>query len=646
MYVIGTAGHVDHGKSTLVKALTGIDPDRLAEEKRREMTIDLGFAWLKLPSGQEISLVDVPGHERFIKNMLAGVGGIDAVLLVIAADEGIMPQTVEHLAILDLLQIQHGVVALTKCDLVDDEWLELMREEIKEGLSRSGLAEAPLVPVSARSGKGLKELLKTLDSTLTTVPLRPDLGKPRLPIDRVFTISGFGTVVTGTLIEGRLTIGQEVEIQPGGLKSRIRSLQMHQTKAEIAPPGNRVAVNLVGLEVSELHRGMVLTTPNWLEATDRIDVRLTLLLNSPLEIVQNSRYDLFSGASETRVGVTILDKERLLPGESGLLQFRLAEPLALAKGDRFILRLPSPSQTIGGGIVLDTQPRRHKRFQEEVITTLQILEQGTPTEILLQHLNTGEGWPRDLKTLIEETTLALKEIQVAVKELVKEGNALLFSEEGLTREAALKAGEAIAELPLNQPIAGSAAWQRLKERAVALVQQYHHQFPLKRGINREELKSRLGISSPKTYNLIIHRLGREAVLVERKSSGGMVLSLPNFKLVFNPAQQKQADALLEAFRREPYLPPSLSELGTDPQIIAALVDEGELQKISESVYFLTEAYNTMLQEVLSKLDQNGKITLAEVRDRFKTSRKPVQALLEYLDDQKITRRVGDERVKW
>lgn len=648
MYVIGTAGHVDHGKSTLVKALTGIDPDRLEEEKRREMTIDLGFAWLKLPSGREISIVDVPGHERFIKNMLAGVGGFDAALLVIAADEGIMPQTEEHLAILDLLEIKRGVVALTKRDMVDDEWLELITEEVKERLSKSGLAGAPIVPVSARTGAGLKDLLKTLDEKLSEVSPRADLGKPRLPIDRVFSITGFGTVVTGTLVEGRLTVGQEVEVQPGGLKSRVRSLQMHKTKAEIAPPGNRVAVNLVGLEVANLHRGMVLTTPGWLEATDRVDVRLSLLADSPVEITQNSWFDFFSGAAETEAGVTVLDKERLAPGESGLLQLRLREPLALAKGDRFILRLPSPSQTVGGGTVIDTRPRRHKRFQEEVITTLQTLEQGTPAEILLHHLNVGEGLPRDLKTLAEETDLAIKEVQSAARDLIKDGSVLLLADDSPIREAAIKAGEAGADLAPNQLVVGTAAWERLKEKAISFVKQFHSQFPLKRGMNREELKSRLGIPSPKTHNLIVNRLVREEALIEseNRSGSGTILGLPGFEVRFNPAQQKQADALLEAFRRDPFTPPAISELGTDPNIVAALLDNGQLKKVSEAVYFLTETYNIMLQGILNLFEKQKTLTLAEVRDLFNASRKPIQAFLEYLDEQKITKRQGNERVKW
>jgi len=626
LYVVGTAGHVDHGKSTLVKTLTGIDPDRLEEEKRREMTIDLGFAWLKLPDGKEISIVDVPGHERFIKNMLAGVGGFDAALLVISADEGVMPQTEEHLAILNLLQIEHGVVALTKCDMVDQEWLELMTEEVRERLAKSVLANAPIVPVSARSGMGLKELLNQLSLLLSKTAPRLDLGKPRLPIDRVFSISGFGTVVTGTLVDGRLTVGQEVEIVPGNFKSRVRGLQMHKTKSEVAAPGNRVAVNLTGLEVSELKRGMVLTTPGWLTTTDRVDVRLNLLPDSPVNIEQNSRFDFFSGAAEATAGITVLDKARLEPGESGLLQLRLSEPLALAKGDKFILRLPSPSQTVGGGVVIDPNPRRHKRFQPEIINTLKTLEQGTPAEIVLQTLSLGDGLPRDLKGVAEAAKLTQTQAQEALTQLLAEGTVLVLGD--------------------NQLYTSMAGWQKLSDKAIALVKQFHAQFPLKRGMGREELKNKLGITSGKNFGLVLNQLLAAKTLVESEGKiSGPVLSLPDFQVRFNLAQQKQADMLLTAYRAQPYSPPALSELGTDPNIVLALVDEGKIKKISETVYFSMEAYEEMLRQILTRLDTQGKVTLAEVRDMFNTSRKYIQGLLEYLDDLKITQRVGDERVR-
>ena len=647
MFVIGTAGHVDHGKSTLVKALTGIDPDRLEEEKRREMTIDLGFAWLTLPSGREISLVDVPGHERFIKNMLAGVGGLDAALLVIAADEGIMPQTQEHLDILKLLGIDRGIVALTKRDMVDDEWLDLMVEEIREKLKETGtaLAEAPILLVSARTGQGLPELSQALDTLLDGIQPRLDLGRPRLPIDRVFSVSGFGTVVTGTLIEGRLSVGQEIEIQPGHLKSRIRSIQKHKTKIETAEPGNRIALALTGLEVSDLKRGMVVTIPGWLEPTDLLDLRVNVLKDAPVEITQNSRWDFFSGAAETSIGVTLLDQERLKPGESGLLQARLSEPLALAKGDRFILRLASPSQTIAGGVIIDPHPRRHRRFQAEIISGLKTLEKGTPDEILLQQLVT-QTVPRDLRSLVEESGLSLSDVQTATVQLIAKGYVNLISEDSVVRESAIRQGSENEPLSATQLVIASVVWERLKERVLTFLQQFHTQFPLKRGMGREELKSRLNLASPKTNNLIVNRLLAESSIVEDKNGANSALSLPGFEVKFTPAQQQEVDNLLSAFRANSYTPPSLTDLGADLDLVTALVNQRQLRKVAEGIYFLEDVYQTMLDCFLKELDQQSELSLAQVRDLFEASRKPVQALLEYWDEQKITRRQGDTRVRW
>jgi len=340
MRVIGTAGHVDHGKSTLVHALTGIDPDRLKEEKEREMTIDLGFAWLRLPSGQEVSIVDVPGHEDFIRNMLAGVGGIDLALFVVAADEGVMPQTREHLAILDLLQVQGGVVALTKSDLVEDpEWLEMVQEEVREELAGSVLQEAKIVPVSARTRQGLSELLAELDRLLQLPISRRETGRARLPIDRVFSMAGFGTVVTGTLIDGRLRIGQEVEIlplssarsRPPPLKARIRGLQMHKTKVELAIPPSRVAVNLTGVSTEQLHRGDVLTIPGWLHPTAQLDARLRLLKDAPRPFAHDSTVDFFTGTAQCQARVRILDRKELAPGEDGWVQLVLSAQVSVIK---------------------------------------------------------------------------------------------------------------------------------------------------------------------------------------------------------------------------------------------------------------------------------------------------------------------------
>ncbi|GER87359.1 hypothetical protein KDW_15210 [Dictyobacter vulcani] len=342
MSCIGTAGHVDHGKSTLVKALTGIDPDHLTEEKERGMTIDLGFAWLKLPDGQEVSIVDVPGHESFIKNMLAGVGGIDAALLVIAADEGIMPQTREHLAILDLLRVSRGIVVLTKADLVDEEWLELVRDEVAEYLKPTILADAPIIPVSAYTGQGLPELLSTLETLLHTASERKNIARPRLPIDRVFSLTGFGTIVTGTLLDGVLKVGQEVEILPQGKKSRIRSLQTHKQQLEETVPGRRVAINLASIARTELERGNVIALPGQLHPTMLIDARLHLWSEAPRSLVHNTAVDFYSGSQEVAARVRLLDTDELLPGQSAWVQLRLNSAAVVARRDRFILRIPSP----------------------------------------------------------------------------------------------------------------------------------------------------------------------------------------------------------------------------------------------------------------------------------------------------------------
>src|SRR5712691_850457 len=371
MSCIGTAGHVDHGKSTLVKALTGIDPDRLAEEKERGMTIDLGFAWLSLPGGSEARIVDVPGHENFIKNMLAGVGGIDAALLVVAADESVMPQTREHLAILDLLRVPRGVVALTKADLVDEEWLELVREEITECLKPTTLAGATILPVSAYSGQGLPQLLQELDRILDEAEERENIGRPRLPIDRVFTMTGFGTVVTGTLLDGICKVGQEVEVLPQGVKTRVRSLQTHKKQVEIAQPGSRVAINLAGVARSDMQRGNVVALQGQLRPTMLFDARLTLLADAGRPLTHNMLVDCYCGSQEIAGRVRLLEGDEILPGKSAWVQIRLSEPAVVARRDRFILRIPSPSMTIGGGEVIDVHARYHRRFQQSILAALE-----------------------------------------------------------------------------------------------------------------------------------------------------------------------------------------------------------------------------------------------------------------------------------
>src|SRR5690554_1010049 len=619
-HVIGTAGHVDHGKSTLVQAMTGIDPDRLAEEKQREMTIDLGFAWLTLPSGRTVGIVDVPGHRDFIENMLAGVGGIDLALLVIAADEGVMPQTREHLAILDLLGVTNAVVALTKIDMVPDpEWLELVALDVSELLDQTALRDAPIVPVSARTGDGLPDLLTALDAALGKQPPRPDLGRPRLPIDRIFTISGFGTVVTGTLTGGSLHVGDEVVIQPRGLHARIRGLQSHKEAISSAQPGSRVAVNLSGVDRGDIQRGDVVTRPGTLRGTTLIDVQFRYLPDAGRPLQHNAEVKFFSGAAESVAHVRLVGNRELLPGEEGWLQLRLAQPLALDKRDRFILRYPSPAQTIGGGVVLDPHPpHRWRRFKPEVIARFETLAAGTPEDLVLHALQ-GETalTPADLAA---RTGLAGSAIEAALAALAGEGQ--------------------VFEL-LSGSWMALAAWQRLTGRMQAELAAYHQRNPLRLGMPREALRSRLGLSG-KLFQPFVQRAVESGILVD----AGTALSLPKHRVTFTPAQQAAIDRLMREFQAQPTTPPATRDaaalVGED--VLAALVEQGRLVQVNEDVLFDADTYAELVRQVEQFIEREGSITVAQARDLFNTSRKYVLALLEHLDSIGVTRRTGDERV--
>lgn len=633
MRVIGTAGHVDHGKSTLVHALTGIDPDRLKEEKEREMTIDLGFAWLKLPSGLEASIVDVPGHEDFIKNMLAGVGGIDLALFVVAADEGVMPQTREHLAILDLLQVPDGVVALTKSDLVQDpEWLALVQEEVREQLAGSVLHNARIVPVSARTGQGLPELLGELDRLLQNPPVRHETGRPRLPIDRVFSMSGFGTVVTGTLIDGRIHVGQDVEVQPKGLRARIRGLQTHKAKFDLAFPPSRVAVNLTGVATDQLQRGDVVTIPGWLRPTTQIDVRLRLLKNAPRALTHNQAVDFFTLATQCPARVRVLDRKEVEPGQESWVQLLLSRPVAVVKGDRFIVRQISPSLTLGGGSIVDPYPqRRHRRFNSEVLQRLEQLARGSPEEVLLQELQREQ--PCEAAALVAGSSLGATQAAQTLHSLLRDGRMVALAPGSSTQLEAL-AGSAGYVMSL-------AGWESLWERMSAHLREYHQRNPLRAGMPREELKSRLRLP-PRAFNEAVARAAAQGVL----SGSETTLALASHRVTLNADQQRRVAELWRTFQRDPYAPPSVADcealVGAD--VLAALIEQGKVAKVSDTVLFAAETYHKMTQDIIAHLQHEGRITLAQVRDMFNTSRKYAQALLEHLDDEHITKRLGDERV--
>ena len=619
MYVIGTAGHVDHGKSTLVKALTSIDPDRLPEEKDREMTIDLGFAWLTLPSGREVSIVDVPGHERFIKNMLAGVGGIDLALLVVAADESVMPQTREHLAILDTLRVKRGLAVITKSDLVDEELLELVMAEVEDTLEGTTFEGSPMVAVSANTGQGLDELKMAIDTTLDSTEARKDLGRPRLPVDRCFTVAGFGTVVTGTLIDGTLSLGQEVHMLLSGERGRVRGLQSHKKKLDYADPGRRLAVNISGLSRDDIQRGEVVTTSGWLRPSTRLDAQLRIVRDAPRPLKHNEGVTFHLFTNETPARVRLLDREELKPGEEGWGQIHLQNPVPMVKGDLFVVR--SSDATLGGGKVVDPSPaRRHRRFVLPVIQRLMAMEEGTGEEALV---NAVEHWgPCDFNTLSQRANLSLEEAQLRIRELAQRDQVVLL-------------GDATSQADVL--IYSAAAWDSLKGKASAALHGYHEQHPLRKGIPREELRSRLGLSQ-QAFPRALERLASEDTLVEE----GAAVRLPEYRVTASPTQQKQIDNYIKALESEPYSP--VTDHSLDTELLSLLIEEGKVVKVNESVVFAASAYREMVDKIVTHTRERGKITVAEGRDLFNTSRKYILPLLEYLDQQHITRRIGDERV--
>jgi len=614
-FVLGTAGHVDHGKSLLVKALTGIDPDRLKEEKERGMTIDLGFAWLTLPSGREVSIVDVPGHERFIKNMLAGVGGIDMALLIIAADEGVMPQTREHLAILDLLGMKNGIVVITKKDLVDSEMLELVTMDIEEVLKGTTLAKSQIIPVSAMTGENLPTLITAIDSMLDKTAPKRDIGKPRLPIDRIFTIAGFGTVVTGTLIDGKLSKGQEVEIVPSSVKTHLRGLQTHKQISDTATPGSRVAANLANIATEQLSRGDVLTTPGWLKAGRTLDVKLRLLASTPRALEHNAQVTLHTGAAEAQAKVRLLDVNELKPGDTAFAQLVLDTPIAAVKDDLFIIR--SPQETLGGGQILETKAKRHRRFESSTIEQLQKKEGGTAEEVIKAALDPNK--PVEFSKLSAKQSLPSDQMEKAIALLAEHKEITILKEKD------------------DRLVYSAQAWAALQQSTKQTLQKFHRDYPLRQGMAKEELRDKLKIPA-KFFDSAVKQLSSEGVLAEP----GPTVHLNSHQVKLTTEQQKKIDAYIKALSSVPFSPPA--ELTIEPELLNIIIGQRKVVKVADNVVFTADAYDKMVQKTIDHIKAHKQITVAEVRDLLQTSRKYALALMEYLDNQKITRRVGDGRV--
>lgn len=643
MRVIATAGHVDHGKSTLVRALTGIDPDRLREEQQRGMTIDLGFAWMTLPDGAPVGVVDVPGHIDFIENMLAGVGGVDAALLVVAADEGPMPQTVEHLAILGLLQVRCGVVALTKLDLVSDPtWVALVNDEIRRLLAGTPLAGAAIVPVSAKTGQGLAELRAALAHALADAPVRRDIGRPRLPVDRAFTLPGFGVVVTGTLSDGVFEVGDEVEVitQRGEvLPARIRGLQTHKQKITRAQIGSRLAVNLSGVEAARIARGSVVACPGALAPTTLVDAWLEVLsdnvrqataLRRAFALRHNAEVKIFSGAAHSIARVWLLEGDALMPGESGWAQLQLAAPMALANGDRFIARLPSPSVTIGGGVIADAHPRvryrrRGGRADAQVLNRLATLRRGSPAERLLQALEElAFASPAEAAARAQ---LEAEDLQAALADLSEQGAVV------------------VAQDAKGSPILGCReTWQKMRHSARNALNAYHKAHPLAEGMPREALRGRLNLPA-EVFDALLRSGDDSSDSPGFVDSGGLV-RLATHDIRFDADQQASVDALLTRCRTQPWATPSVKDAraAVGDSVYEAMLRRRMLVQLNDEVILLPETYAQAVERVRDFITREGSITAAQARDLFGTTRKYALALMEHLDAIGVTCRLGDARV--
>ncbi len=625
--ILGTAGHIDHGKTSLVKTLTGIDTDRLKEEKERGITIELGFAYLDLPNGQRLGIIDVPGHERFIKHMVAGASTIDLVALIIAADEGVMPQTREHLDICSLLGIKKGLVALTKIDMVEEDWLDLVQEDIKAFLTGTFLEGALILPVSSTTGQGIPECVSVLERLSTEVEERSSAGIFRLPVDRVFTMRGFGTVVTGTAISGSLSVGDQVTLYSQEIQVKVRGIQVHNQDTEQVRAGLRTAINLQGIEKATVNRGDVVASALSLYSARLLDIRLRLLKSAQRPLKNRSQIRFHGGTNEILGRVILLEGEEIKPGESQFCQLRLTEPVALLPGDLAVIRSYSPVQTIGGAEVLNVIPGKHKRFNPDVIEQLGILQSGTdPEKVALQILLAGAmGMSR--QNLGRVLALPPKKLDDLLKELLSHRVLIQWDKE-------------------NKMMIHHRELSKLNQVIEQELKGYHKTNPLKQGLPKEELKSRLPqIRETKLFNFLLNQLAEQKILVQEKE----LVRLIDHKVQLKEDQQAVRDALEKVYRQSGLQPPYFKELmekfpkGQPRAVLELMVKEGKLVKVKEDLYFHKEAIEGLKKKMIQWLKEKGELTTPEFKDLTQTSRKYTIPLLEYFDALQVTLRVEDKR---
>lgn len=627
--VLGTAGHIDHGKTSLIKALTDIDTDRLKEEKERGITIDLGFAFLNLTDDIQLGIIDVPGHERFVKNMLAGVGGIDLVVLVIAADEGVMPQTREHLAICELLRVREGLVALTKIDMVEQDWLELVQEEVADFLTGTFLEGKPIVPVSSRTKAGLDTLLDTLRTLCAPLHPRSTNGPVRLPIDRVFTMRGFGVVVTGTLFSGSLHLEDRVEVLPKRETARVRGLQVHSHSVPEAVAGQRTAVNLQGLEKVELQRGDVLVTPGRFPSTYMLDVTLKLLDDAPRVLKHRDRVRFHSGTSEIMGRVILLDRDEVEPGTEVFAQLHLEEPTVAASQDRYVLRSYSPIQTVAGGIVLDAIPARHRRHRQHVLDQLTVLRDGAAVDTLAVHLFNAEYAGLQWSDVLLRSPLDEASLRTVVADLQAQGIGVAIDD--------------------NSPwLLHRDQYARARAQIVQLLEEFHRLNPLKPAMFTEELRSKLPGMADKVFATLLQDLTASNDLEVSRDK----VKLAQHTVTLSPERQALLDALELLFLQAAYQPPSVDEAmeakklshADDRALLQVLVDQQKLIRLKGDIFYHRDVFGDIEQQLRHYLEHKGEITAAEFRDLLQISRKYAIPLLEHFDNQRLTVRLGDKRI--
>jgi len=626
-FIIGTAGHIDHGKTTLIEALSGTDTDRLSEEKERGISIDLGFTDLKLNDDYTLGIVDVPGHEKFIKNMLAGAGGVDIALLVVAADEGVMPQTREHLDILSLLNVKRGITVVTKTDRVEQEWLELMIEEIREELSNTFLKDEPILPVSALENTGLDDLKETIITTIESMQEKEITGNVYFPIDRVFTIKGHGTIVTGTLVSGKIEKEDNLTIYPSQKEARVRSLEVHNEDAETAYPGQRVGINLSGVDKDEIDRGDVLATSESLINTKFLDGRLTVLKNAPLIVEHGDRIRFHIGAKEVIGRVYLLDKEELLPGESGLVQYRLEEEVVARYNENYVIRRYSPMTTIGGGNILDTHPHRRKRFDEKAIEELKKKEKLDDKERIEFIIKLNKKETINTKFLIKKSSLREDKIDETLNKLYSEEKVKYFDK------------------GTNTTWIHNKNYVKLKKEIINKLEKFHNENRLKIGISKEELRTKISIDLDNIeFNQLLNELENE----EKVDIKGSFVKLFNHKIKLNEKEKEIKKEILEEFEKNIFMPPQVDEIivknTKKEEVFNYLIEEGIIIHIKEDLFFLTSAVKKAKELLIDYLEKNQEITLAEYRDLLDSSRKYTLALLEYFDQNNITKRTGEKRI--